>query len=407
MAGLRWLIAPAMGVFIKMKNSVKLPLLALLFTLPLALTLALQPFAWLSAPGALVAASYAFAWYCGAAHYYSSDEAWKVVNSVAGLLNERDLRTNASILSREEVRRRLGGGQFAKLFNTLMDAHESLRALVAQAHASATAAREAADRLAVGNVDLSQRTESQAAALQETAAAMEQLSTTIKENADSCREASQLAAHATTVSRDGARVAQEATQTMERVDHSSRRIVDIIGVIESISFQTNILALNAAVEAARAGEQGRGFAVVAAEVRTLAQRSAQAAREIKGLIEASVGGVDQGARLVHDAGRIIGQVAESAEQVNELIGIIAVASREQANGVEGVNKALAQLQQVTQRTGAVVQDAAYAAVTLKEEAAQLSELVGRFRVDRAPAAASAARGPAPVNARQRLPAAIH
>jgi methyl-accepting chemotaxis protein len=377
-----WLLAPAMGIFIKMKNSVKLPLLAILFTVPLVLAVVLQPFAWMSWSGAAIVAAYAFAWYCGAAHYYSSDAAWKVVNSVASLLNERDLRTNASILSREEVRRRLGGGQFSKLFNTLMDAHESLRALVAQAHASAEAARRASEELAAGNLDLSQRTESQAATLEETAAAMEQLSSTVNGNADSCREASRLASDATGVARQGANVAREATSTMDAIDRSSRRIVDIIAVIEGISFQTNILALNAAVEAARAGEQGRGFAVVAAEVRSLAQRSAQAAREIKGLIDESVGKVGEGARLVHDAGRIITEVAESAGRVNDLIGTIAVASREQASGVESVNKAVVQLQVATQGTSGVVQDAAHAAHALQEEAARLSEIVGRFRTDR-------------------------
>jgi len=262
-----------------------------------------------------------------------------------------------------------------------MDAHESLRALVTQAHASAEAARRASEELASGNLDLSQRTDEQASTLEETAAAMEELSSTVGGNADSCREASRLAADATGVARDGARVAREATSTMDTIDRSSRRIVDIIGVIESISFQTNILALNAAVEAARAGEQGRGFAVVASEVRSLAQRSAQAAKEIKGLIEESVGSVGRGTRLVHDAGGIIGNVAESVEKVNELIGIIAVASREQASGVESVNKAVTQLQAVTQRNSGVVQDAAHAALALKEEAARLAEIVGRFRMD--------------------------
>ena len=402
---MKWLLAPAMGIFIKMKNSVKLPLLAVLFTVPLALAAALQPFAWLSPAGAAILAAYAFAWYCGAAHYYSSDEAWKVVNSVAGLLNERDLRTNASILSREEVRRRLGGGQFSKLFNTLMDAHESLRALVGQAHAAAGAARQAADALASGNMDLSQRAEEQASTLEETAAAMEELSTTVNENAGSCREASRLAARATEVSREGAQVAQQVTATMDQIDGSSRRVVDIISVIESIAFQTNILALNAAVEAARAGEQGRGFAVVASEVRGLAQRSAQAAKEIKQLIEESVGSVGRGTKLVHEAGRIIGEVAASVEHVNELLGVIAVASREQASGVESVNKALIQLQGASERSSDVVQEAAQAAVSLKAQAAQLSDIVGRFRTDAIEIMPGERQAALPVAARRRL--AVH
>jgi methyl-accepting chemotaxis protein len=172
-----------------------------------------------------------------------------------------------------------------------------------------------------------------------------------------------------------------AMTTMDRVDASSKRIVDIIAVIDSISFQTNILALNAAVEAARAGEQGRGFAVVASEVRALAQRSAQAAKEIKTLIGDSVTNVFQGSQLVHQAGGMIREVTDGVEQVNELLGVIAVASREQSAGLEGVNKALMQLQGATQQNAALVQQAAYAAVTFKDEAAELSGLVGRFQTD--------------------------
>jgi methyl-accepting chemotaxis protein len=168
---------------------------------------------------------------------------------------------------------------------------------------------------------------------------------------------------------------------MDGIEGSSKRIVDIIGVIEGISFQTNILALNAAVEAARAGEQGRGFAVVAEEVRALARRSAEAAKEIKGLISDSAASVSAGVRLVHDAGQVITDVTASVEDVNGLIGVIALASREQANGVEGINSALSQLQGATQSNASAVQDAASAAVWLKEEAARLSELVGRFRID--------------------------
>jgi methyl-accepting chemotaxis protein len=196
-------------------------------------------------------------------------------------------------------------------------------------------------------------------------------------------------------------VAQKATATMDRIDRSSKKVVDIVSVIESISFQTNILALNAAVEAARAGEQGRGFAVVASEVRSLAQRSAQAAKEIKGLIEESVGSVEEGAKLVHAAGRVISEVSASVEQVNELIGVIAVASREQASGVEAVNKAITQLQAATQKTAAVVQDAAFGSVALKDEAARLSDLVRQFRTDESsapPAVPAAAVPPAPPRA---------
>ena len=385
-----FLIEPAVRIFLRMRNPVKLPLLAALFTLPTILAVALQPFALASGTTALIAGCYAVAFYCGIAHYVSSAEAWGIVKAAAKLLNERDLRVDNGVLSREEARSRLGSGQFTQLFNTLMDAHENLRELVAQAQASAGTTRSAADHLAASNVDLSQRSEEQASTLEETAAAMEELSSTIKENADSCRAASDLATQATAVARNGSAVAQSAVTTMDSIDRSSRKIVDIIGVIEGISFQTNILALNAAVEAARAGEQGRGFAVVASEVRSLAQRSAQAAREIKTLIGDSVDNVSQGTKLVHDAGRIIGEVTASVEQVSELIGVIAVASREQSSGVEGVNTALTQLQGATQKNASAVQDAAFASVTLKEEAARLSQLVGGFRLDAARAAPRAA-----------------
>jgi methyl-accepting chemotaxis protein len=230
-------------------------------------------------------------------------------------------------------------------------------------------------------VNLSQRTEEQASTLEETAAAMEELATTVAQTAENCRDASKAAAAATVGARKGSEIAAMAMTTMDRVDASSKRIVDIIAVIDSISFQTNILALNAAVEAARAGEQGRGFAVVASEVRALAQRSAQAAKEIKTLIGDSVTNVFQGSQLVHQAGGMIREVTDGVEQVNELLGVIAVASREQSAGLEGVNKALMQLQGATQQNAALVQQAAYAAVTFKDEAAELSGLVGRFQTD--------------------------
>ena len=386
---MKLLLSPAMAWIIRLRNNVKLPMLALLFTVPLAIAAIAQPFTWGSWTGAAIIATYALAWYLGAAHYYSADEAWKIVRSMASLLNERDLRSTSSLLSREEVRGKLGSGQFTQLYSTLADAHDSLRKLVEQARASSNAASQAADELASGNVNLSARSEEQASTLEQTAASMEELSATIKENAESCRAASDLAGGATQVARNGAQVAQSAVDTMDLIERSAKRIADIIGVIDGIAFQTNILALNAAVEAARAGEQGRGFAVVASEVRSLAQRSAQAAKEIKSLISESVSSVNQGTRLVHDAGRIIGEVTSSVEQVNELIGVIAVASREQSNGVEGVNRALTQLQGVTQQNASVVQEAAFASVTLKEESARLAQLVGGFKLDQAAAPASA------------------
>jgi methyl-accepting chemotaxis protein len=363
------------------RNKTKHLMVGVLFCVPLAIAVIANPPGW-GAAGVAVLLAFLFAAYYLAAVLFTTDRAWSEIHQVADLLGENDLR-HAGIPERETLSaaNRQGRGQMGKLYRALVETHENLSTLVSQARRSADAARRAADELAAGNVNLSQRTEEQASTLEETAAAMEQLATTVAQNAESCRDASKAAGSATVVARKGAEIAALAMTTMDRVDASSKRIVDIIAVIDSISFQTNILALNAAVEAARAGEQGRGFAVVASEVRALAQRSAQAAREIKGLIGDSVTNVFQGSQLVHQAGGMIREVTDSVEQVNELLGVIAVASREQSVGLEAINKALMQLQGATQQNAAVVQQAAYAAVTFKDEAAELSGLVGRFQTD--------------------------
>jgi methyl-accepting chemotaxis protein len=374
-------LKPGMAFFIRLKNRIKLPLLGILFSVPLFIALWAHPPLWESPIGILIVATYVFAWYCGASHYYSADEAWSIVRSIAARLNERDLRDRESILSRDEVRARLGEGQFSSLFGTLADAHDQLRELVAQAQSSANAASTAASELAAGNVDISQRTEQQATTLQETASGMEELAAIVKQNAENCRRASDLSGDASGVADKGAMLVNRIVATMTLIDRSSKRIVDIISVIESIAFQTNILALNAAVEAARAGEQGRGFAVVAAEVRSLAQRSAQAAKEIKELIGHSVDNVNEGAKLVKDAGQIMNDIVTSVQQVKELIAEIAVASREQSSGVEEMNRALIQLEGTTQQNAQLVERAAASALGFRDEASHLSQLVGQFRMD--------------------------
>ena len=363
------------------RNKTKQVTVGVLFALPLAVSVWANPPGWGWAGIAILVAS-AVAMYYLCALLFTSDAAWNDIHRVAQLLHERDLRLDR-LPSEDEVSaaNRAGRGQMGHLYKALTQVHRNLSEVVGHASRSAGAARTAADELAVGNVHLSERTEEAAATLEQTASAMEELASTVKENAESCRSASELAGKATQIARLGSEVATNAVATMEVVDRSAKRIVDIISVIEGIAFQTNILALNAAVEAARAGEQGRGFAVVASEVRSLAQRSAEAAKEIKHLIGQSVSSVEEGAKLVGDAGRIINEVTVSVEEVNELIGIIAVASREQSGGVEGVNRALAQLQGVTQQNAALVQQAATSAVTFKQQASELFEVVARFRVD--------------------------
>ena len=235
--------------------------------------------------------------------------------------------------------------------------------------------------IAAGNLDLSSRTEQQASSLEETASAMEELTATVKQNADNARQANQLALTASGIASEGGQVVDQVVETMGAIDASSRKIVDIISVIDGIAFQTNILALNAAVEAARAGEQGRGFAVVATEVRSLAQRSAAAAREIKGLIGDSVEKVETGGRLVAQAGATIREVVASVQRVTDIMAEITAASNEQSAGIEQVNQAISQMDQVTQQNAALVEEAAAAAGSMQEQAATLAGVVGAFRLD--------------------------
>ncbi|MCW2479367.1 methyl-accepting chemotaxis protein [Candidatus Symbiopectobacterium sp. NZEC135] len=253
--------------------------------------------------------------------------------------------------------------------------------LVSQVRSSTHSITTASMQIASGNEDLSSRTESQASALQETAAAMEQLTSTVHNNAENARNANTLAQSASDVAIRGGDVVKQVVNTMDSINGSSRKVVDIIGVIDSIAFQTNILALNAAVEAARAGEQGRGFAVVATEVRTLAQRSASAAKEIKGLIDDSVSKVDEGTTLVKRAGVTMSEVVESVQRVTATVAEISAASAEQSSGIEQVNLAVAQMDQSTEQNAALVQEALAAAKSLSDQAQGLSRTVAQFRVD--------------------------
>jgi methyl-accepting chemotaxis protein len=266
------------------------------------------------------------------------------------------------------------------LLDELQRTQQRLRELVSQVHASTESIHTASSEIATGNHDLSLRTEQTASSLQQTASSMEQLTSTVKQSADAARQANQLANSAAEVAQRGGDVVAQVVSTMGQINTSSKRIADIIGVIDGIAFQTNILALNAAVEAARAGEQGRGFAVVASEVRSLAQRSATAAREIKSLIGASVDNVDGGARLVADAGRAMTDIVSSVQRVADIVGEITAAAGEQATGIGQVNQAVNQLDQMTQQNAALVEESAAAAQSMKDQVARLSGVVGSFRL---------------------------
>ena len=281
---------------------------------------------------------------------------------------------------------------------------DSLAAIVREVRSGTDTMATASSEIAAGNLDLSSRTEQQAASLEETASSMEELTATVKQNADNAQRANELAATASDIAVEGGAVVAQVVDTMASIDASSRKIADIIGVIDGIAFQTNILALNAAVEAARAGEQGRGFAVVASEVRNLAHRSAAAAKEIKELIGDSVGKVDDGTRLVTQAGSTMERVVDSIRRVNDIMSDITAASREQSVGIEQVNQSLSQMDQVTQQNAALVEEAAAAAASLQEQGDHLAQAVSVFKLDgqRATASAPSPRSPAPQRARQAL-----
>ena len=298
-------------------------------------------------------------------------------------------------------------GDTGSMMAAMAHMREKLAALVSRINAASESIHVASREIAAGNQDLAQRTEEQAASLEETASSMEELTAAVRQSNTNSREADRLAAGASAQASEGGAVVSQVVQTMSEINESSRKIADIISVIDGIAFQTNILALNAAVEAARAGEQGRGFAVVATEVRALAGRSAEAAKEIKGLIGASVEKVEGGTQLVAKAGETIGGVVQAVQHVSQMVSEITASASEQASGIEQVNQAVTQMDQVTQQNAALVEEASAAAESMKKQAEELRQLVSAFRVDgSAPVAAAVTVTAAPVAVAQRPSAPV-
>ncbi|HTN66482.1 MAG TPA: methyl-accepting chemotaxis protein [Burkholderiaceae bacterium] len=292
----------------------------------------------------------------------------KVISGIAA----GDLTQKIEIKSTNEI---------GKMLQGIKHMNDSLVRMVGEVRAGTETIATASSEIAAGNLDLSSRTEQQASALEKTASSMEELTSTVKQNADNAHQANQLAASASSVAVKGGEVVSHVVDTMYSINESSRKIVDIIGVIDSIAFQTNILALNAAVEAARAGEQGRGFAVVAAEVRSLAQRSASAAKEIKTLIGDSVDKVEAGGKLVKEAGATMNEIVASVQRVTDIMGEISSASREQEAGIEQINEAVTDMDGMTQQNAALVEEAAAAAESLQEQTTNLVQLVSMFKLE--------------------------
>jgi X-X-X-Leu-X-X-Gly heptad repeat protein len=326
--------------------------------------------------------------------------AWVITRSITGPL--RDSVDVAKRVASGDLTSRIesvGRDEAADLQHALRDMNGGLARMVSQIRAGAESIAVGAGQVAAGNQQLSSRTEQHASSLEETASTLEEFTTTVKQNAEHARTASQLAGTASATAEKGGEVVNKVVTTMQEVAQSSKRISDIIGVIDGIAFQTNILALNAAVEAARAGEQGRGFAVVASEVRSLAQRSAESSKEIRGLIENSVGRVEAGSRLVEQAGKTIEELVVSVRKVAEIMTEIASASHEQSSGIEQINRAITQMDTVVQMNASLVEEATAAATSMASQATGLARAVAQFRIEGGEAAA-----PAPIAASASAPA---
>jgi methyl-accepting chemotaxis protein len=368
---------PGITLMRRLSTAQRFLLVTTLFTLTLAgavhLLSDLPDAAWHQPLVVLIAVGYLLASYQQLGHHWLLKAGFSDMREAVSRLSAGNLEFRSEAADR---------GELGMYLLQLKEMSTSLAEIFEQVRLSAGTIDSAAKEMAAGHVSLSQRTEQQASTLEETASGVEELAATVKQNADRCQEANGLSQSASDVATRGAQTVHRVVERMGLIDASARKIGDIISVIEGIAFQTNILALNAAVEAARAGAQGQGFTVVAAEVRSLAQRSAQAAAEIKALIEESAASVTEGNKLVAEAGRIMTEIVTSVRHVTELIREIALASREQNSGVEAINRALAQLENVTHQNAALVEETTATTLAFEGEAQHLTAAVGRFRFSR-------------------------
>jgi len=353
-----------------MKNNTKFTFMVLISGVPFFLAGFVEPTPLITV---LLVASLLVTVYFMMAFYCQAMKGWIELLPMLDKLSQGDLTAEYG-MDIDKV------GQFNEIRYLAREINENVGKIVSNARSGAEQIARASKEIASGNVNLSQRTEEQAATLEETSSGMEQLASKVQQNASNSATARTRADRANEVAAKGGEMVHKLIDTMGLINKSSSKATDIIGVIETIAFQTNILALNAAVEAERAGQQGRGFAVVASEVRSLAQRSAAAAKEIKGLIEESVSNVNQGSKLVDETGGIINEVVVSVKEVTQRIADIAVASEEQATGVAEINRAIMQMERVTQQNAALVEETTAAAVALEEEAVRLSDSVRRFKL---------------------------
>jgi|CXWL01.1.fsa_nt_gi methyl-accepting chemotaxis protein len=373
--------APGIAVMKLMGNEKKLPFLCALHLLPCAVLYYMAGGTLSTGQAAVILALVLLPMYAMASFYIQASRGWSELIAVIQRISEGDL--TASINTGL-------GGQFGQVMRELEAVNRKLGEIVAQVRASSDSVSLAAKEITSGNTNLSERTEQQAGTLEETAAGMEELASTVRDNAAHCQRASGLARDAENTAREGAKAVHEVVTSMSTIEAGSKRMADIISTIDQIAFQTNILALNAAVEAARAGEQGRGFAVVAAEVRALAKRSADAAKQITGLIGQSVSQIAEGSRNAEKSGKVIDGIVQGVQQTSGLIAEISAASGEQASGVEEINRSITQLEGVTQQNAALVEEAAASAMSFEDEARRLADLVARFRIAGEAAAAVAA-----------------